>query len=116
MCVVAIGDSANRMAEDLNRRLRKVLIVVRGTSLAEVLEHPGLVFTILHVCLGHDAGQIAELPKSSVRARSSPKEKRIVGARILRHDALDVGVDDAIHRPVKSLARLHPTVEEPSPR
>ena len=36
--------------------------------------------------------------------------------RILWHDALDVGVNDAIHRPVERLARLHPAIEEPSPR
>lgn len=35
--VVAIGDPANRMAQDLHRRLGHVLVVVRRAGLTEVL-------------------------------------------------------------------------------
>ena len=51
---------------------------------------------------------------SVVAARPASQEHRTIGVRILWHDASDVGVDDAIHRPVKGLARLHPPIEEPS--
>src|ERR1022692_131678 len=115
MSVVAIGDSADRVAEDFDRRRGDVSIVVRRTGLAEVLEFPSLVFTCLDVHPRLDAGEIAEVVEASVRARASTEEDSVVRTGIFRHNVLDVRVDDAIHRPVKSLARLHPAIEQPSP-
>ena len=115
MGIVAISDSADGMAEDLDRRLGNVLVVVRRASLAEVLEHPRFVFVRLDICFGPDAGVVAKFPKSSVRARAAAKENGIVRAGILRHNAFNVSVHDSIHWPVEGLARLHPTIEEPSP-
>ena len=100
MGIVAIRDSADRMAEDLDRRLGDVLVVVRCTSLAQILEHPGLIFVGLDICFGFDAGDVAKLPESSVRARTSSKEDGIIGARILRYEAFDAGVHDEVHRSV----------------
>jgi hypothetical protein len=37
MGVVAIGNAADRMAEDLDRGLRDVLVIVRRTRLAKIL-------------------------------------------------------------------------------
>jgi hypothetical protein len=38
MRVVAIGDPADRMAEDLDRRLGDMLVVVRRSGLPEILQ------------------------------------------------------------------------------
>jgi hypothetical protein len=42
MGVVAIGDAAGRMAENLDRRHGDVLVIVRRTRLAKVLQLPRL--------------------------------------------------------------------------
>ena len=70
----------------------------------------------ISICLGIDAGQSAELPKSHVGARTSAEEHRIVRIWILGHDALDVSVNGAVHRPVESFACLHSAIEYPTPR
>ena len=69
---MTIGDSANRMTEDLDRRLRDVLVVVRRTRLSKILEHPGLVFAGFDVRLGLDAGEIAELLGIDAFGREPP--------------------------------------------
>ena len=52
MCVVAIGDTSDRMTEDLDRRLWNVRVVVGGTRLPKVLEQPRSVFTRLDIRFG----------------------------------------------------------------
>jgi hypothetical protein len=81
--------------DNLDRQLGDVLIMVRRTCFEQVLGHSGLVVTGFRVSLGSHASGVAELPKPGVRARSSANEIRIVGALILRHDALDVSEDNA---------------------
>ena len=71
MCVVAIGDTSDRMTEDLNRRLRNVRVVVGGTRLPKVLEQPKPVFARLDIRFGLDASEIAELSEATVWTRSA---------------------------------------------
>jgi hypothetical protein len=60
------------MAEDLDRRLREMFVVVGRTRFAEVLEQPGIFFAGLDVCLGLDAGDFAELAETEVRPAGGP--------------------------------------------
>ena len=113
--VVAVRDPADRVAEDLDRRLGDVLVVVRRARLPQVLQLPGLLLAGLDVQPRLDAGEVAQRLEASVRARPAAEEDGGVGARVLRHDALEVGVHDAVHRPVERLAGLHPAVEQPPP-
>ena len=57
MGVVAIGDPADRVAQDLHRRLGHVLVVVRRAGLAKVLQLPRLLPAGLDVQPGLDAGE-----------------------------------------------------------
>src|SRR5262249_34146170 len=63
-------------------------------------------------------GPVAEEASGPRRASSMPatEEDGVLGAWILRHDALDVGVDGAAPRPEERLPRFPPAVEQPSPR
>ena len=54
MCVVAAGDAADRVAENLNRRLRQMRVVVSGTRLPQILEQPRPCRTRLDILLGFD--------------------------------------------------------------
>jgi len=49
MSVMAVGDSAHRMAQDLNGRFRHVLIVVGRARLSDVIEHPRGLLTIFNI-------------------------------------------------------------------
>ena len=81
----------------------------------EILEQPRFLFAGLDIRLGLDVGQIAELPETNVGTRSTTDKDWIVGAEVLRHDALNVAMNGAIHRSVESLPGLHPAIEDPSP-
>ena len=113
MRVMAIGDTPDRMTEDLDRGLGHVLVAIRGTGLAKVLEFPGLVFSSLDVQLELNTSEVAEFLKLNIGARSAAEENGLVRDRILRHEALDVSVNDTIHRPVEGSSRFHATIEEP---
>ena len=43
------------------------------------------------------------------------KENGIIRVRILGHDTLNVGMNDAIHRAVENLSGLHSAIKDPSP-
>ena len=83
MRVMAIGDTPDRMTEDLDRRLGHVLVVIRGTGLAKVLEFPGLVFSSLDVQLELNTSEVAEFLKSNIGARSAGEGNGLVWDRIL---------------------------------
>jgi hypothetical protein len=55
--VVAIGDAADRMAENLDRRLGNVLVVVGRARLAQILQLPRPLFTGFDVRSRLDAGE-----------------------------------------------------------
>ncbi len=71
MCIVAVGDSADRMTEDLDRRLRNVLVIIRCTSLAEILENLGLWLVGLQIEPWFDTGQLTEFLKLNIRTSPS---------------------------------------------
>ena len=73
--VVAIGDTADRMTEDLDRRLGHVLVVVRRTGLAQVLELPGLLLSGLDIQLELDASEAQSSWKRTL-GRDPPPRKR----------------------------------------
>lgn len=115
MSVMSVRDAAHRMAENLDRRLGDMLVVVRRASLPEILQLPGFVRARLNVRPRLDAREIAEFPEAAIGPRSSAKKDRIVRLGILGRDALQKGVNDAFHRPVKRLAGLHSAIKQPSP-
>lgn len=93
-----------------------MLVVIRRARLPKILEDPDLLLTTLNVTLRFDRGKAAQCPEAIVRPRSSSMEHRIIGIRILRHDAPEMGVHRAIHRTIKCLVCLDATIEEPTPR
>src|SRR5436190_1269325 len=103
------------MSKDFDGRFGHVLVVVRGASLAEVLELPGLVLAGLDVGLELYSGQPAEFPETSIRTRPPAQEDGSIGLKVLRHEALNVRVDDTVHRSVERLPGLHSAVVEPTP-
>lgn len=113
MRVVAVGNPSDRMAKDFDRRFGHVLVVVRGARLAEVLQFPRLRLSSLHVRLLLDSGEVAELLKSRIGARSAAEEDRIFGSRILRHDAFDVGVTQSRNSRISLRPRF--SMETPPP-
>jgi len=60
VCVVAVGDALDRLAQNLDRRLGDVLVAIRRTGLAQVLELPGIVLTSFGVGPWLYASEIAE--------------------------------------------------------
>lgn len=89
--------------------------MILRASLAQILEFPGLVFGGLNVRLGTDARELAQFLESSVWPGSASTKNSRIGTRIVRHDALDVGVDDMVHWSLERLAGLDLSIEEPSP-
>src|SRR5262249_6838018 len=83
--VVAIRDPAHRMAQDLDRRLGHVLVIVRRARLPQVLQLPQLLLAGLDVQPRLDAGEAAQRPEANVRTRPTPEEDGGVGARVLPH-------------------------------
>jgi hypothetical protein len=55
-----IRDAANGMTEDLDRRLRDVLVVVGCAGLSKILEQPRFVLACLDVFLRCNARETAE--------------------------------------------------------
>ena len=77
--VVAVGDPADRVAEDLDRRLRDVLVVVRRAGLPQVLQLPRLLPAGLDVRPRLDAGQAAQRLEAGVRPCPAAEEDGGVG-------------------------------------
>ena len=75
------GDAADRMAEDLDRRLRHVLVIIRRTRLAEGLQLPGLVLTRFDICPGVDPGEAVEPLGAGVWPCPAAEEDGVVSGR-----------------------------------
>ena len=101
MRIVAVSDSTDGVPKDFNRRLRNVFIVVSRTRLAQIFEFPRLVISGFRVRLRLDASHFTKGLKANVWARASTMKDQIIGIRILRYDAFNVSVHDAIHGSVK---------------
>ena len=94
------------MAKNLHRCLRDVLIIVGRAGLAQILEYSRLFFLGLDVRLGADSCKAAQRSESIVGTRASTKEHGSTGIRVIRHDALDVRMNGAVHGPVERLVCL----------
>ena len=81
---VAVGDPADRVPEDLHRRLRRVLVVVRRAGLAEVLELPRLLSASLDVQPRLDPRELEERLKPGVRPGATAPEDLAFGPRVGR--------------------------------
>ena len=92
-----------------------MLVVIGCTSLTQILSEPGFLLARFNIRLGLNLRQRTKLLESQARTRPATTKHRIIGAWIDRQDALDVSVNDSVHRPVESLARLHSAVEDPTP-
>jgi len=67
MGVVAVRNPTHRVTEDLDRRFRHVLVIVCRARLAEILQHPGMLFTGVDVPLRGNAGQPTQIAEAVVR-------------------------------------------------
>jgi hypothetical protein len=76
MGVVAIRDTADRMPQDLDRRLGDVLVIVRRASLPQILQLPRLLLAGLNVQPGLDACEATERLEANVRTRTTPEGRR----------------------------------------
>jgi hypothetical protein len=112
---MSVCDAAHRTAENLDRRLGDMLVVVRRASLPAILQLPGFVRARLNARPSLDAREIAEFTEAAIWPRSSAKKDRIVKLGICGRDVLQMSVNDAVHRPVKRLADLHSATKQPSP-
>jgi hypothetical protein len=113
--VVAIRDAADRMAQDLHRRLGDMLVIVCRAGLPQVLQLPGLLIAGLNIHPRLSSGEPAQRLEASIRARAAPEEDGRLGARVLRQKAPEMGMHHSVHRPLERLVRLHPAAEEPPP-
>lgn len=66
MSVMPVGDAADRVAQNLDRRLRHVLVVVRRARFAQIFEHPCAFLPGLDVRLVPDAREVAKFPEATV--------------------------------------------------
>jgi len=74
-----------------------MLIVVGGTSLAEIFEHPCLPLATVDVGFRGNPCQAAKLSEPAIRSRSSTQEDWGIRVNMFGVKALEMGVDDMIH-------------------
>src|SRR4051812_39598849 len=115
MCVMPVGDSTSGVAEDFDRRLWHVFIVVCRACLAEILKHPRAQFTRFNAPLRWYTGKIAQHSKSVVGPSPTAEEHWSIGIRGVGHDASKVQTNCAVHRSPKRLIGFHTAIEEPTP-
>ena len=113
--IVAVRDAADRVAQDFDRRLGQVLVVVCRTCFPKVLEFPRLLHPGFDVRPRLDAGQCAQFLEACVRARSPAQKNGGFRIGVLWQDALEMRMNDTIHRPVKRLSCLHAAIEQLPP-
>src|SRR5262245_13545523 len=99
-----VGAAADRVAEDLDRRLRDVLVEVRRARLAEVLQLSGRVITCLDARPRPGAGELAEPLEAGVRPR--PTTSTTVGPGTTRHS----GTSPRSLRDATRARRVHPSL------
>src|SRR5688572_26746748 len=95
------------MAENLDRRFGDMLVVECRACFSEILQLPGLILARFNILPRLDAREVTEFREAVVWPRSTPKDYRIVGRRIYRRNAPQVGMNNPVHRPVERLAGLH---------
>ena len=88
MSVMTIGDSADSMAENLDRRFRNMFVIVGRTSLAEILQVPWHLLTSHNIQPGANTGQLTKQNKRCIGTRAAPTKYRGIGFRRLISDFL----------------------------
>ena len=81
MSVVTVRDAADRVTQNLHRRLGQILIVVRRTRSAEVHQFPGFLQPRLDIRPRLDASEDAKLLEACVLACSPASTLRRPGER-----------------------------------
>ena len=92
-----------------------MLVVVSGTSLAKIFEHPGLPLATVDVGFRGNPSRITELSEADIRSRSTAQEDWSIRVNMFGVKALEMSVDDTIHRTAESFARFDSAVRQPAP-
>lgn len=114
MSVMSIRHSANRMAEDLNRRLGQVSVVVCRAGLAQISEDPKPFRSRFGILLRLDPGQVAKKLELAIGARATAIKHGLIGLQLSGPDAFQVSMHHAVHRSLKLLASFHAPIVEPA--
>jgi DNA invertase Pin-like site-specific DNA recombinase len=88
MCVVTVGNAADRMPQDFDRRLRHVLVVVGRTGFPEILEFPRLVWPQERVVVIDD-----DLGISGSSSEGRLGFQRLLSEVALNHVGLILGIE-----------------------
>ncbi len=115
MSVMTVRDSTDGMAENLDRRLRNVFVIVGRARLAEIPQVPRDLLASFYVQFRANASEVTEGYRSCIGPTTSAAKHRIIGFWRLRHDVPNMFVDDSVHRTVERLASLDSTKINPSP-
>jgi hypothetical protein len=114
MRVMPVGNAADRVPQDLDRRLGYVLVVVRRARLAKVFKDPRLIFARFDLRLWLDTAK----PHSSLNralGRDPPPRKTGASGSGFWGMMLLMCTNDSVHWPMKRLARLNSAIEDPAP-
>ena len=89
-----------------------MLVVVGGTSLAKIFEHPGLPLAIVDVGFRCNPSKITQLSEADIRSRSTTQKDWGIRVNMFGVKALEMGVDNTIHRAAKRLASLDAAIRQ----
>ena len=112
---MTVRDSTDGMAENLDRRLGNVFVIVGRACLAEILQVPWHLLTRFDVQFRTNASELAESDKRRIGPTTSAAKHRITWFWRLRHDVPNMFVDDSVHRTVERLAGLDSSKIDPTP-
>ena len=85
-----IRDTADAVAQNLDRRFRHVLVVVGRRSFSQIFQNPEFLLTRFNILLGLHSRQFAQELKLLVGPRSAAMENWFVGLGCFWPDALEV--------------------------
>src|SRR5688572_2913450 len=102
------------MAEDLDRRLGHVFVIVGCACLAKVLQYPGSLLARFSAPLRWYAGKSAQHSKTVVRPSSSAKKHWRLGIWVLGHDISKVQMNCPIHRPPERFVCFYAAIKQPT--
>ena len=116
MGIVSVGDPSSRVAQDLNRRFRHMLVIVGRARFSQIFQDPRTFRSRFDISLMRDASQSAEFAESIVRPTTAAQEHRRIWVWIVGTQTLQVEADRAVHRPPKCFSRFHAPIVKPAPR
>jgi hypothetical protein len=115
MSVMTVRDSTDGMAENLDRRLRNVFVLVGRARLAEILQVPWHLLPRFDVQFRTNASELAKSDKRGIGPTTSSAKYWIIGFWRLRHNVANVFMNDTVHRTVERLASLDSPEIDPTP-